>query len=134
MEIVQTDYAVISKSSNTVESFKVYSALMDDPVEDDKYYYVPVNHTILQKVLDTDTGNYDISYNTPIFHPNAAVGSRYYPDIKQFSPVLPDSPWADAYIFDKVTLEWRPPQMSNDQVTHIWSNFEQDYVPVSNNT
>lgn len=130
MEIIQIDYAVISKSSYLVESFKVYPVSKDQPTETEDHYYVPVNQTEKSIVTNPNTGEVDIVFDTPILHPNAQIGSRYYPDIKQFSPVLPDSPWADYYVFDKVSLEWRPPQMSNDEVTHVWSNFEQDYVPV----
>lgn len=130
MEIVQIDYAVISQSSHLVESFKVYPVSEDQPTETEDHYYVPVNQTEKNIVTNPDTGEMDVVFNTPILHPNAQIGSRYYPDIEQFSPVLADSPWADYYVFDKVSLEWRPPQMSNDEVTHVWSNFEQDYVPV----
>jgi hypothetical protein len=131
MKIEQTDYAIISKSSLLVERFQVFKAEEQQPTETDEYYYVPVNQTQSEIIVDPNTGETDILINTPIMHPNAQIGSRYYADIEQFSPVLPDNPWVDSYVFDKVTLEWRPPQMSNDKVTHVWSNFEQDYVPVN---
>jgi hypothetical protein len=130
MKIEQTDYAIVSKNSFLVENFQVFKADEEQPTETDEYYYVPVNQTQSEIIVDPNTGEIDILFNTPIMHPNAQIGSRYYADIEQFSPVLPDNPWADSYVFDKVALEWRPPQMSNDEVTHVWSNFEQDYVPV----
>lgn len=130
MEIVQIDYAIVSKNSHLVESFQVYPVSEDQPTENEDYYYVPVNQTEKNIVTDPDTGETDVVLNTPILHPNAQIGSRYYPDIEQFSPVLVNSPWIDYYVFDKISLEWKPPQMSNDEVTHVWSNFEQDYIAV----
>lgn len=133
MEKHQTDYAVISRQTQCVERFQVFRVSQKPPVDNEDFYFIPVNETFSQIVVDPETNVSDLIYTTTIIHPNAQIGSRYYQDIEQFSPVLPTSPWVDYYVFDKKRLEWVPPQMSNDQVTHIWSNFEQDYVEIKIN-
>lgn len=130
----QTDYAVILRGSQSVEKFQVFKVSEKPPIDDEDRYYIPVNETYSEiVVVDEDTNLKDMIFRTEILHPNAQIGSRYYPDIEQFSPVLATSPWVDYYVFDKKRLEWVPPQMSNDKVTHIWSNFEQDYIEVKVN-
>ncbi len=128
---INRGYAKIRKNDNTVLSFINIAYGEELPEDDDSFFYIMVSESNLRNMdeFDPDPTGRTAEY-VESFHPSVAIDHIYYPKSKVFSLVPSTDPLAEFYVYDKISKQWRMPQISDDKVTHVWSNLEQDYIRV----
>jgi hypothetical protein len=115
--ITQSDYAVVSKEDNKIKRFCMVKEGDDVPTEEG-FIYVKVSQEVREFIYEDE------------FDPDAELGSIYFKGINKFAPNIEGIDYEEFYVFNTISKVWIPPQMSNDKVTHIWSNFEQNFIPI----
>lgn len=128
---IRRGYAKIRKEDNVVIKFIDINYGEEIPNDDDLFFYILVSETNLRNMSRFgEEFAKEVAEYTESFHPSVAIDHIYYPASKVFSLVPSTDPLAEFYIYDKITKQWKLPQVSDGKVTHVWSNLEQDYIRV----
>jgi hypothetical protein len=130
--ITQSDYAVVSTQDNKVKRFCMVKE-GDDVPREDGFVYVKVSQEVREFVYADEsdpTSSKSLRIWPEVFDTDAELGSIYFKSINKFAPNIEGIDYEEYYVFNTITKVWNPPQMSNDKVTHIWSNFEQNFIPI----
>ena len=132
MEITQSDYAVVSKQDNKVKKFCMIKEGDEVPEEQD-FIYIKVSQEIREFVFEDEndpTSSKYLKVWPDVWDSDVEKGSIYFKSINKFAPSIEGIDYEEYYVFNTIKKEWIPPQMSRETVTHIWSNFEQNYIPI----
>lgn len=130
--ITQSDYAVVSKEDNKIKKFCMVKEGDDVPMEEG-FIYVKVSQEVREFIYEDEsdpTSEKSLKIWPEQFDPDAELGSIYFKSINKFAPNIEGIDYEEFYVFNTISKVWIPPQMSNDRVTHIWSNFEQNFIPI----
>jgi hypothetical protein len=130
--ITQSDYAVVSKEDNKIKRFCMVKEGDDVPTEEG-FIYVKVSQEVREFIYEDEsdpTSEKSLKIWPEQFDPDAELGSIYFKSINKFAPNIEGIDYEEFYVFNTISKVWIPPQMSNDKVTHIWSNFEQNFIPI----
>ena len=130
--IVRSDYAVVSTEDNKIKRFCMVQ-YGDDVPKEDGFLYVKISQETLEFVAEDEADPNSIMFQkswTEILDQDAELGSIYFKSINKFAPNIEGIDYEEFYVFNTISKVWIPPQMSNNKVTHIWSNFEQNFIPI----